>query len=139
MAVTSTPIFTQTPKIGRAVLDSANTARNGSGTIATAFTAGLDGAYVKKVVFTSAQAAAAASSLMVGRVFISIDGGTTWDLRAEIVIPAVTASNTVIGSQQIINFPDGLVLPASALIGVAISVYAGVQDRMQVIVEGGDY
>jgi hypothetical protein len=139
MAVTHQPIFSQTPKLGRAVLAAANTARDGSGTIPTAYTAGSNGAYIKKVVFTSAQATAAASSAMVGRVFTSIDAGTTWDLRAEVAITTVTASNTAIGATSTISFTDGLQLTASALIGVTISVYAGAQDRMQVLVEGGDY
>lgn len=139
MAVTHQPIFVQTPKTGRLVLVAGNTARDGSGTVGSAYTAGANGAKIKRIRFTSAQATAAASSAMVGRVFISTDGGTTWDLLAEVVISAVTASATVVGSQSFITFADGLDIAASAVIGATISVYAGVQDRMQVIVEGGDF
>jgi hypothetical protein len=139
MAVTHQPIFSQTPKLGLVGLAAANATRDGSGTIATAYTAGSNGAYIKRVVFTSAQATAAASSAMVGHVFVSIDAGATWQLKAEVAITPVTASNTAIGATATISFTDGLQIPASALIGVTISVYAGVQDRMQVVVEGGDY
>lgn len=139
MAVTHQPIFTQTPKLGFAELAAANTSRDGSGTIATAYTAGANGAYIKRVVFTSAQATAAASSAMVGRVWVSIDAGSTWKLKAEVAITTATASNTAIGATSTVSFSDGLQIAASALIGVTISVYAGVQDRMQVVVEGGDY
>lgn len=139
MAVTHQPIFTQTPKVGLVALAAANTARDGSGTIATAYTAGSNGAYIKRVVFTSAQATAAASSAMVGRVWVSIDAGATWSLKQEVAITPVTASATAIGATATISFTDGLQIPASALIGATISVYAGVQDRMQVVTEGGDY
>lgn len=139
MAANTQPIFTLTPQNGLARLAAANTARDGSGSVTVAYTAGTNGAFVKKVTFTSAQLTAAASSAMVGRVFISTDGGTTWRLRSEVAITTVTASNTAIGATQVISYPDGLVLPASAKIGVTISVYAGVQDQMDVIVESGDY
>lgn len=139
MAKTPQPIFTQTPKIGVGVLAAANTARDGSGAIVTCFTAGSEGAYIKRATFISSQASAAASSAMVGRLWTSIDAGSTWQLRAEVALPTITASNTVIGQSQTITFADGLVIPASALVGATISVYAGVQDRFVCYVEGGDY
>jgi hypothetical protein len=139
MAVTHTPIFVQTPKVGKATIAAANTARDGSGTIVTAFTAGANWAYVKRITFTSAQATAAANSAMVGRVWVSLDAGSTWTLLKEVAITAVTASNTAIGSTQTITFPDGLVIDPLAVIGVTQSVRAGVQDDMDVIVEGADY
>lgn len=139
MALTYKPPFTQTPKVSSGVLGAANTARDGSGAIVSCYTAGANGAYIKKATFMSSQAAAAASSAMVGRLWVSTDGGTTWNLRQEIALPTVTASNTVIGQAQTITFPDGLVIPANAIVGATISVYAGVQDRFICMVEGGDY
>lgn len=139
MAFTYKPPFTQTPKLGDGILAAANTARDGSGSIVTSYTAGTNGAYIKKASFISSQASAAASSAMVGRLWTSIDGGSTWQLRAEVALPTITASNTVIGQSQTITFSDGLVIPASALVGATISVYAGVQDRFNCFVEGGDY
>jgi hypothetical protein len=76
---------------------------------------------------------------MVGRVWVSVDAGSTWTLVKEVAITAVTASNTAIGSAQTITFPDGLVIDALAVIGVTQSVRAGVQDDMDVVVEGADY
>jgi hypothetical protein len=139
MAVTSTPIFTQTPKLGLAAIAAANTAIDGSGTIVTAFTAGANGSYVKKITFTSSQATAAAYGAKVFRVWVSTDGGTTWTLRAESATAAVTASTTVVGATVTVSFPDALVIDALAKIGVTQSVYAGVQDRTAVVTEGADY
>lgn len=139
MAVTNTPIFTQTPKLGLAAIAAANTAIDGSGTIVTAYTAGANGAYIKRVIFTSSQATAAAYAAKVFRMWISTDAGTTYTLRAESATAAVTASTTAVGATVTISFPDGLVIDALAKIGVTQSVYAGVQDRTAVVVEGADY
>ncbi len=139
MANTFTPPFTQVPKIGIAALAAANTARDGSGTVVTAFTAGSNGAYVKRVSFTPAMAAVAAISAKVFGIFISIDAGATWQYYKEVSIVTSTTSNSAIAVGAIVSFPDGLVLPAAALIGVIQTVYAGVQDRTQVVVEGSDY
>jgi hypothetical protein len=139
MALTYQPPFTQTPKLGVGVLAAANTARDGSGSIVSCYTAGTNGAYIKKATFISSQATAAASSAMVGRLWSSTDAGSTWQLRSEVALPTITASATVIGQSQTITFADGLVIPASAIVGATISVYAGVQDRFVCYVEGGDY
>ena len=139
MALTFNPPFTQIPNVGCVALAAANTARDGSGTIATAFTAGADGAYIKKIRFTPAQATAAAIGAKVFCVFYSSDAGTTWNFLQEIAIATSTPSNTAVGTSAIIAFPDGLVIPANTLIGVTQTVYAGAQDRTQVIVEGSNY
>lgn len=139
MAVTHTPIFVQTPKIGKATITAANTARDGSGSIVTAFTAGANGAFIKRITFTSAQATAAASAAMVGRVWVSTDAGSTWTLVKEVAIATATASNTAIGATQTITFSDGLVIDAAAVIGVTQSVRGSAADDMDVVVEGADY
>lgn len=140
MAKNIAPIFESTPVIGVQNLAAANAARDGSGTVATLVTGGTDGTRVDAITFTSAQATAAANSAMVGRVFISIDSGSTWNLFDEIAIAAVTASNSAVGARNRISYPNGIILKdATHLIGVTISVYAGVQDRHTVIAQGGNF
>jgi hypothetical protein len=139
MPANTSPIFVLTPNVGMARLAAANTARDGSGSISTVFTAGSNGSRVDSITFNSAQASAAASSTMVGRVFITDNAGANPRLLQEVVIAPVTASNTVIGATQTITFTNGLVIPSGTLLKVAISVYAGVQDQMDVIARGGDY
>lgn len=141
MALTYQPPFTQVPNIGRVALAAANTARDGSGTVATAFTAGSDGAFVKKIRFTPAQATAAATAAKVYCVFLSFDAGTTWHFLIESTGPTVTPSTTATGEAgtKVLTFTDGLVLPNGALVGVTQTVYGGAQDRTQVIVEGSNY
>jgi hypothetical protein len=139
MSLNTTPIFVGTPRTETAELTAANTARDGSGTLATLFTAGTSGSRVDFVTFNSAQATPAASSAMVGRVFVTNTSGLNPVLLSEIALPTITASNTVIGQTQTIFYSNGLLLDSGQQLRVAISVYAGVQDKFQVIARGGDY
>ena len=139
MAKTFYPPFTQDPNIGLATLTSANTARDGSGAITTIFTAGADDSYVKRVTFIPAQATGAAVGAKVFCLFISPDSGTTWYFYNEVALTTSTPSTTAIAIKAIMSFPDGLVLENGYLLGATQTVYAGVQDRTSVIVEGSDY
>ena len=139
MPLNNTPIFVGTPKTVTAEITAANTARDGSGALVTLFTAGSNGSRVDFITFNSAQATPAASSAMVGRVFITNTSGTNPVLLSEIALPTITASNTAIGQTQTIFYSNGLLLDAGQQLRVTISVYAGVQDKVQVIARGGDY
>ena len=139
MPLNNTPIFVGTPKTVSAEITAANPARDGSGTLVTLFTAGGNGSRVDFVTFNSAQASAAASSAMVGRVFITNTSGLNPVLLSEIALPTITASATAIGQTQTIFYSNGLLLDAGQQLKVTISVYAGPQDKFQVIARGGDY
>lgn len=139
MPANTTPIFTLTPNAFTCSIAAANTARDGSGTLVTAFTAGANGSRIESVTFTSAQASAAANSAMVGKVFLTDTSGANPRLIAEITLPAVTASNTAIGQVQTITFTNGLIINSGQILKVCQSVYAGVQDQFHVLTKGGDY
>lgn len=139
MAANTTPIFALTPEVVTCEITAANTARDGSGALVTLVTAGTDGTRVERIKFSSAQASAAANSLMVCRVFVTDTSGANPRLIEEVALPAVTASNTVAGSSATITFVAGLILKAGQLIRVAQSVYAGVQDKVQVMAQVGHY
>lgn len=140
MAKNTSPIFELEPILGFAALTAANTARDGTGTVTTLVTGAAEGTRVDAITFTSAQATAAANSAMVGRVFLSTDGGTTWRLFDEIAISAITASNTAVGARNRLNYAQGILLRnANYKIGVTISVRAGAQDDHHVTAQGGDF
>lgn len=139
MTTNFNPIFIKQANIGQARVAAANTARDGSGTIPTIFTAGADGSLVNSIQFTSAQATAAASSAMVGRIFVTDNAGANPRMLREIAIPTVTPSTTVIGAQVIITFSGGLQLVSGQLLKCCITVYAGAQDQMDVVAIGGDF
>ena len=139
MPANTSPIFTLTPNASAVNIAAANTARDGSGTLVTAFTAGSNGSRVDFITFTSAQATAAASAARVQRVFLTDASGLNPRLIQEIVLAAVTASNTAIGATSTITFTNGLVIKSGQLIKVSQSVYGSAADATDVLVRGGDY
>jgi len=138
MTANTTPIFTATPKIGLAAVSAANTASDGSGSLVDLFTAGANGSRVERIRYTNAQASAAASSAMVIRIFVDKTGSNPY-LLVELALPAATRTLSAGGAYGIYTFTGGLFLPAGATLKVCQSVYAGVQDLMHYVAEGGDY
>lgn len=139
MPANTSPIFTLTPNASTANIAAANTARDGSGTLVTAFTAGANGSRVDFITFTSSQATAAASAARVQRVFLTDASGLNPRLISEVAMTAVTASNTAIGATQTITYTNGLVIKSGQLIKVSQSVYGSAADATDVLVRGGDY
>lgn len=139
MPANTNPIFTLTPKIGIASVSAANTASDGSGSLTTLFSAGVNGSRVEKIRYTNAQATAAASSAMVIRFFITDTGGANPTLLAEVALATATRSTSAVGASGILTFTNGLVIPSGTIIKVIQSVYAGAQDLMHYVAEGGDY
>lgn len=139
MTANTSPIFTLTPKIGIASVAAANTASDGSGSLVTLFTAGVNGSRIERIRYINAQASAAASSAMVVRFFVTDTGGANPTLLAEAALPAATRTVAAIGASGFITFTNGLVIPSGTIIKVIQSVYAGVQDLMHYVAEGGDF
>jgi hypothetical protein len=106
----ATPVFAGTPKMGLGQVSTANTNRDGTGTLATLFTAGASGSYLKKIV---CKATVTTTAGMV-RIFVSLDGGTTKRLIHEFTVDAVTPSASVAGWTEEQEFNE--VLPASAIV-----------------------
>lgn len=132
MAANTSPIFLLTPNNGVASVSTANTARDGTGTIATIFTAGANGSRVEEIVVKAT--ADPADSV----VTIFLYDGSTYHLFDEFDIgdPAA-ASATVAGYREARTYRN-LMLSSGWSIRAAITVAltAGV---MKVICHGGDY
>ena len=139
MAANTTPIFTLTPNAALANITAANTARDGSGTLVTLFTAGANGSRVDFITFTSSQATAAASSARVQRIFLTDNTGLNPRLISEVVLAAVTASTTAIGATSTVTFTNGLVIASGQIIKVTQSVYASAADGTDCLARGGNY
>lgn len=139
MPANTTPIYTVTPNIGLASVAAANTASDGSGVLNTLFTAGVNGSRLERIRYNNAQIAYAASSAMVIRFFITDTGGINPRLLDEVTLATATRSASAVGAKGVLGFPNGLFLPSGTIIKVIQSVYAGVQDLMHYVAEGGDY
>lgn len=83
--------YAATPRSAVAQVSTANTNRDGTGTLVTVFTGGASGSRIDDIVV---QAVGTTTTGMV-RLFLSLDGGTTNRLFAEIPVSAVTPSATV--------------------------------------------
>lgn len=129
MPANTNPIFVLTPQAVWGTLTTANTAKDGTGTVLTVFTAGASGSRIEKLVF----APLGTNVQTVARVFINngqasgVAANNT--LIREITIPASTLSET---TEQIITelvFTDDLKLPAGYKLNVVIgtAVAAGIQ------------
>lgn len=138
MAATTTPIFTNIPKINwaAAAITAANTAMDGTGTVTTVFTAdATDGSYVKRIVFKSLGTCVAT----VARIFVN-NGSTNATaannaLIMEVPLTATTASNSASNPGAEI-FLD-LQLPAGYKLNVTLGT--AVSAGHMVTVFGGDY
>ena len=115
MAVTATPIFTQTPKNAFGQTATANTNRDGTGTIATVVTAGANGAKV----FTIVVEATVTTTAGTVRLYHSNDGGTTWRVFEEITVPVVTASASVAAFRWEKSYENLVLVATNGKIGFA--------------------
>lgn len=139
MAANTTPIFGKTPKQAFAIIAAANTARDGSGSLVTLFTAGADGSRIDFITFISAQAAVGASALRICRVYVTDLAGANPLLRAEISLAATTSSNTAVGAISTLTFTNGLLLESGQIVKVSQSIYGGVADTTHVWGQGSHY
>lgn len=104
--------YASTPRAALGQVSTANTNRDGTGTIATIFTAGSSGSRVDDIRIQ------AVGTTTAGVVRLFLHDGTNARLLSEILVPAVTPSTTVPAFSaallnQAIVLPDGWSLRAS--------------------------
>lgn len=121
MAANTNPIYTRTPDLqwGASVLTTANTAKDGTGTVLTVFTADAsEGGFVQKLRFR----AAGTNVATVARIFIN-NGSTNATaanniLYDEITLAATTLSET--GATSLYEVPVMVALPPGYKINITI-------------------
>lgn len=146
MAANTTPIYTLTPNItvGQTVA-TANTAKDGTGTVVTVFTAGANGSRVEKIRFR----ALGTNVATVARIFIN-NGSTNATagnnvLFAEMTLAATTLSEVAaLALAEIPNqltVPDGTGFPMVLPMGYKLNVTIGttVAAGYAITAVGGDY
>lgn len=131
----SSPTFTSTVQIGYPLISTANTNRDGTGTLGTVLTGVAAGTVVRDVTI---QAAGTTTAGMV-RLFVSLDGGTTKRLIHEISITAATPSATVKAFRTVIYF-DGVTEKSLVLPNASAILYASTHnaESFNVIASGED-
>jgi len=99
MAANTSPIFIDTPKWGQARISTANTARDGTGTVGTVYTGTTDGSRISYIRIM------ATSTTTAGMVRLFISDGSNIRLWDEILVSALTPSATVLGFRATIASP----------------------------------
>ncbi|UVI31217.1 hypothetical protein [Paenibacillus spongiae] len=139
--VNTKPVFPKTPVASWATLNSANTGKDGSGTVATIFTAGADGARVDAIKVR----ALGANVATVLRIFINngLVNSTPANniLFHEVTCPVTTANEAAAQNDTWLNF-NGIDLPQLVLPpGYKINVTIGtaVSAGLAVSAIGGSY
>jgi hypothetical protein len=129
------PVFTATPNVGVANFNTANTARDGSGTINTVLTPGTAGTKLNRIVVKAEADLADSVIILWLRV-----GGTVWFLWKEIdAADPPAASTTVAGYEYELNLADrDIVLPLGCLLGATITVAPTTGD-VNVFAFGGNF
>lgn len=122
------PTFTATAKVGIGQLTTANTNRDGTGTIVTVFTAGASGSRINEVVIQ------ATGTTTLGSVSLFIHDGSNSRLFDEIAIAAATPSATVQATRVVKRY-DELVIPT----GYSLRAAPTKSETFNVIAEGGDF
>ena len=133
MPANTNPIFTLTPNLGRARIATANTNRDGTGTLGTVITGSGNGTRVDRIRIM------ATGTTTAGMVRLFIDDTTNIRLWREVAVSALTPSATVQVFAAEVTTPDSnsplLVLPSTYILK------AGTHNAEQfdVIAHGGDY
>jgi hypothetical protein len=132
MAANTTPIFALTPQLDLARITTATTDKTGATTtnLQTLVIAATDGTKVTQIGFKFVGTSTAGTFL----IFISDTDGTTLRLFDEILITAVTSSNTALSARQV-NFYSDLqlksgqkILVGATTVNTPIDVFAQIGD-----------
>jgi len=100
----ASPAFAATPVIGATTVSTANTARDGTGTVATVLTAGSSGTQIREIDLKGLGTTAA------GLIVLYVYNGTTFTPLTEVAVTAITASTTTASYSSSVRF-DNLFLP----------------------------
>lgn len=127
------PTYASTPKVGIVTISVANTARDGSGTIGTVFTAGTNGSRIDRVSVEST------GTTTAGMVRLFIHNGTTAYLWKEISVSAITPSATVQAfSSSLSSYGNPDLFPILLPTGYSLRASTNNAETFNVIATGGD-
>ena len=121
MAANTSPIYTRTPDVqwGTTAITTANTAKDGTGTVLTVFTAdATEGGFVQKIRFR----AAGTNVATVARIFIN-NGSTNATAANNILYDEITLAATTlseVAALALYEIPLMIPLPAGYKINVTI-------------------
>jgi hypothetical protein len=126
--------YASVPKVGIGTISTANTNRDGTGTIGTVFTAGSSGSRIDAI---NIQATATTTAGMI-RLFVY--DGTTAHLINEIPVTAITPSGTLPAwAAQLNTNTMTQILPIVIPTGYSLRAATNNAESFKVIAFGGDF
>lgn len=124
------PVFAATPRNGVGQVSTANTNRDGTGTIATIFTAGSSGSRIDQI------SVKATGTTTAGMVRLYVHDGSNARLWREVAISAVTPSASLASFASYLNLSfDPLILQN----GYSLRASTHNAETFNVIAMGGDF
>ena len=137
MAANTAPIFSIAGDVewGATALTTQNTAKDGTGTVLTCFTADVDGAFVQRIRFRSA----GTNIATVARIFIN-NGSTNATAANNILYDEITLAATTISevaAQPVYELPLNFALPPGYKLNVTLGTTVAAGYYVSVI--GGKY
>ncbi len=137
MAANTQPIFSIAGDVewGTTAITTANTAKDGTGTVLTCFTANVDGAFVQRIRFRSA----GTNIATVARVFIN-NGSTNATAANNVLYDEITLAATTlseVAALPVYELPLNFALPAGYVLNVTLGTTVAAGYYVSVI--GGKY
>lgn len=126
--------YAATPKLGIGQVSVANTNRDGTGTIATIFSAGANGSRIDAIDLK------AVGTTTAGMIRLFIHDGTNARLLTEVPVTAITPSGTLPSWESQLNTNTMTqVLPLLLPAGYSLRAATNNAETFNVIAQGGDF
>ena len=125
--------YADVPKVGAVLISTANTNRDGTGTIGTVFTAGANGSRIDSI---DVQATA---TVTAGMIRLFIHNGTSSFLFTEVPVVAVTPSGTLPAFNSQFTTNTTAVLPIVIPTGYSLRASTNNAESFNIIAFGGDF
>lgn len=126
------PQFASTPKTAAVAITTANTNRDGTGSIGTVFTAGINGSKIDKIIIC------AKSTTSAGNIRFYIHDGTNYFLFKEMPVVGVTPAATVPTFSAVLSQEIDVVLPLILPTGYSLRASTEKAEPFNIIAIGGD-
>ncbi len=137
MSKNTDPVFTKSPVIGLAEIDTANANRDGTGAIVEVVDGQTDGVRIDQIEVKAQDGTAVG---MV-RLFLSFDSGVTWSLWREVPVADVTPSATIQAFRGVLDLTTVLNDPPLNLPDATVRLGASTENAedFNVFARGGSF
>lgn len=130
----ATPSYVALPKLGIGQVTTANAALDGSGTIATIFTAGADGSRIDSIFLK------ATGTVTAGMLRLFVHNGSASSLLAEVPVQAITpAATTPSWEAQLTGNSMSNILPLILPTGYSLRASTDKAETFNILASGGDF